>query len=240
MNTANILNGILGQQQATAAHGGQDNPGPGGGLNLKSLISGPGGLATGALAGGLATMLLTDKKPKKLAKTALQVGGVALVGGLAYSAWQNWKAGKQPGSDVAVEPAAGTDAFVPPSTAEQEDLKLSLVRAMIAAAKADGQITTDEQRMITNQLEALEIEGEYHAFVQGELCAPLDIDAVAGGAKTKEQAAEIYAASLLAIDPKGQAEKGYLAMLAARLELDPALVQHLHAAAGAPLTAQAA
>ena len=40
-------------------------------------------------------------------------------------------------------------------------------------------------------------------------------------------AAEIYTASLLAIDIDNAAERGYLAMLAARLRLDDALVAHL-------------
>ena len=57
--------------------------------------------------------------------------------------------------------------------------------------------------------------------------AKLDIDAVAGAAETPEEAAEIYAASLLAIDIDNAAERGYLAMLAARLKLDDALVAHL-------------
>ena len=44
-----------------------------------------------------------------------------------------------------------------------------------------------------------------------------------------EEAAEIYAASLLAIDVDNPAERGYLGMLAARLNLDEKLVEHLHA-----------
>ena len=42
------------------------------------------------------------------------------------------------------------------------------------------------------------------------------------------RAAEIYAASLLSIDVDNAAERGYLAMLAARLKLDEGLVAHLH------------
>ena len=67
------------------------------------------------------------------------------------------------------------------------------------------------------------------AFIDEEISRPLDIDAVAKGAGCPEQAAEIYAASLLVVDPEGPAEKGYLAMLAARLRLEPELVAHLHA-----------
>jgi uncharacterized membrane protein YebE (DUF533 family) len=41
--------------------------------------------------------------------------------------------------------------------------------------------------------------------------------------------AQIYAASLLVVDPEAPVEKAYLAMLAARLNLDVGLVAHLHA-----------
>jgi uncharacterized membrane protein YebE (DUF533 family) len=40
-------------------------------------------------------------------------------------------------------------------------------------------------------------------------------------------AAEVYAASLIAINPDTPAEKAYLAMLAARLNLDPGLVREI-------------
>ena len=52
-------------------------------------------------------------------------------------------------------------------------------------------------------------------------------------AQASARATEIYAASLLVVDPEAPAEKGYLAMLAARLGLDPGLVAHLHARAEA-------
>jgi hypothetical protein len=45
--------------------------------------------------------------------------------------------------------------------------------------------------------------------------------------QTPEEAAEAYTASRLAIDIYNAAERGYLAMLAARLKLDDALVAHL-------------
>ena len=48
-----------------------------------------GGLA-GGLAGGALANVLSGKKGRKLAGSALKVGGLAMVGGLAYKAWQNW------------------------------------------------------------------------------------------------------------------------------------------------------
>ncbi|MEM8665240.1 MAG: DUF533 domain-containing protein, partial [Pseudomonadota bacterium] len=56
-------------------------------FDLQGLLQGKSGLITGAAAGGLAGLLLGSKKPRKIAGTALKVGGVALVGGLAYKAW---------------------------------------------------------------------------------------------------------------------------------------------------------
>ena len=66
-------------------------------------------------------------------------------------------------------------------------------------------------------------------FVMDELRKPLDVDAVASAARTPEEAAELYTVSLLAIDVDNPSERGYLALLAARLKLDEKLVAHLHA-----------
>ena len=52
---------------------------------------------------------------------------------------------------------------------------------------------------------------------------------MAGAARNPAEAAEIYTASLLAIDVDNAAERGYLSLLAARLKLDAELVAHLHA-----------
>ncbi|MEM8553129.1 MAG: tellurite resistance TerB family protein [Pseudomonadota bacterium] len=205
-------------------------------LDLQGLLSGKGGLLAGAAAGGLAGLLLGGKKPRKIAGTALKVGGVALVGGLAYKAWRDWQANKAPAApEPAPQPAAlpspeGT-VFLPDDAAGQEDLSRALIRAMIAAAKADGHIDEAERDRIAKQLSAMELDAAQKAFIEEELAKPLDVGAVAAHADCPERAAEIYAASLLAIDPEGPAEKGYLAMLAARLKLPADLVAHLHAGA---------
>ena len=58
------------------------------------------GLAGGAAAGGLVSILLGSKGGKKLAGGALKMGGVAVLGGLAYKAWQNYQATKGAQSTV--------------------------------------------------------------------------------------------------------------------------------------------
>lgn len=76
---------------------------------------------------------------------------------------------------------------------------------------------------------------EPESWLRDNLFVPYD-ETVSGSTCT-ETAAEIYAASLLIADPSGPAERGFLAMLAAWLKLDPGLVEHLHANAPRPVYA---
>jgi uncharacterized membrane protein YebE (DUF533 family) len=234
-------------------HGGGGFGGSGGGSPLDSIARQLGGGGSGALAGGLASVLLGSKKGRKLGGSAAKLGGLALVGSLAYRAYQDWQAGQaqrgggtpagfgggggfmpqagqspwgQPGGAFA--PAPSGTPFNPAREDEQQDLSRALLRAMIAAAKADGHIDAAEQANIFGAMDKLDLDADDKAFVVDELRAPLDVDAVARGARNPEEAAEIYAASLLAIDVDNAAERSYLAALGARLRLDDALVQHLH------------
>jgi uncharacterized membrane protein YebE (DUF533 family) len=124
-------------------------------------------------------------------------------------------------------PPSGS-AFLP-QPGQEADLDRALIRAMIGAAKADGEIDAQEQKRIFEQVEQLGLDAGMRAFVSEELSRPLDLDEIVAPAVCPETAAEIYAASLMAADPSKPAEKGYLAMLAARLKLEPGLVEHIHA-----------
>lgn len=183
---------------------------------------------TGA-AGLAAGMLFSGGKPGKLLGTAVKAGALAAVGGLAYKAWQNYQQG-QPGA----APAPSEDAFIPSTAnaAEHEELGKTLVRAMIAAAKADGRIDATEKEAIFDKLKTMSLSAEEKAWVFDELSSPLDINAVAARADTPEHAAEIYAASLVAISADTSAEQAYLEALAVKLKLDPALVAEIHRQAG--------
>ncbi|MEM9224480.1 MAG: tellurite resistance TerB family protein [Pseudomonadota bacterium] len=230
------VSGAQGSAVGGASDGGSQGAGAGGGLDLQGLLQGKGGLITGAAVGGLAGLLLGGKKtPRKIAGNVLKVGGIALVGGLAYKAYRDWQATKSapapaaPSAEPVALPSPEGTPFLPAASDAQEELSTTLIRAMIAAAKADGHVNDEERQRIGAQLEGLELDASDRAFIAAELEKPLDVASVAKSATTPELAAEIYAASLLAVDPEGPAEKGYLAMLAARLQLDPDLVAHLHA-----------
>lgn len=213
-------------------NGGQSQPNAQRGNGLNDVLGqiNLGGLGGGAVAGGLAALLLGSKQGQKLTGNVLQYGGMAIVGALAYRAYQNWQ------SDRASVPTAATPLLPPPSDTpfapvalpEQQALARSLLRAMIAAAKADGHVDADEQAAIFAEMHKMPLSPDDRNFVLEELRKPIDIEAVARDARTPEEAASIYTASLLAIDVDNAAERGYLAMLAARLNLDDALVRHLH------------
>lgn len=206
------------------------------------------GLA-GGMAGGLATSTVTNiltgkkgkklKKGKKVASSALKLGGLALVGGLAYKAYQHYKEDQMSGSKPTLGakdtggfeiPPPQSSSFLPAieDTSSQSSLGMLLVQAMIAAAKADGQIDAGENQRIFSQLQQLDLAAEEKAFLLEEFGKPLNIDAIVKEVQSPEVAAEVYAASLLAVDTLTPAEKAYLDMLAARLNLDQALVRELH------------
>ncbi|MFZ5780953.1 MAG: tellurite resistance TerB family protein [Pseudomonadota bacterium] len=214
--------------QFMGSQGGQGGPsGPG------DFLKGAGG---GVLAGGLAAILMGSKTGRKIGGEALKLGGMAAVGALAYKAYSDWQSGKAAGQASAslpqqqsfpmLPPPSGTP-FNPSTESGQQSLARNLLRAMIAAAKADGHVDAQEQARIFAEMDKLPLSSEDKAFVMDELRAKLDVDAVAAAAATPEEAAEIYTASLLSIDVDNAAERGYLAMLAARLKLDDTLVAHL-------------
>ena len=95
-----------------------------------------------------------------------------------------------------------------------------LIKAMIAAAKADGHIDDDERAAVLGQIDEQGLDQEAHAFVEAEMAKPLDIYEITSAVRDARTAAEVYAASLMAIDVDTDAERKYLDMLATRLGLD--------------------
>lgn len=250
MNITDLLGTLIASQvQKPGSRGGASGGGLGGLLGSK---------AGTALAGALAGMVFGSKRGRKAGGSLAKLGGLAVVGSLAWQAYQEWQAkqaaaapsadASRPGSSAAPagrrpsfldgtgspfglgsleEPPAGSP--LAPGGADEEELSRVLIRAMIAAAKADGQVDGTEQAALAAELRKLPLSQEDGAFVLEELSAPLDVDRVARGARSPEVATAIYAASLLAITVDTAAERDYLAALASRLRLDPALVAALHA-----------
>jgi uncharacterized membrane protein YebE (DUF533 family) len=179
-------------------------------------------LGKGAIAGGLLGILLTQGG-RRLLGTGLKVGGMAAIGGLASKAYEDWKRSQ----DATALPGP-EGAFLPEDPARADELATHLLQAMIAAAKADGHVSPEERARIDEQLANLGLEEEAAALIAAELDAPLDVARIAGLAQSEGEAAQIYAASLMVVDPDHPAEQAYLGDLAAALKLDAGLVERLH------------
>ncbi|AOF89841.1 tellurite resistance TerB family protein [Sinorhizobium sp. RAC02] len=189
-------------------------------------------LASIAIAG----VLLGTGTGRQVAGSALKLGSLAAIAGLGYQAYKNYKAGQNP-----VETTQGTTPeLLPPPTdsgfhpeAVSTDFALILVRAMIAASRADGHIDEAERARIMDKLKVSGLGADAAQFLEDELANPVDLDAIISAATTEEQRVELYTASRLAIEPKSRAERGYLDLLAGRLNLPDALVDHIEATVSA-------
>lgn len=211
------------------------------------------GMATGVVAGMLGGALARKAGLGGLAK----IGGLALVGTLAYQAWQRHKQQQDglppdqrgpggvrgtvggilsnlPGVGDFLGTAesdrdaarAGFGSNAAPA-AQQNQLGVALLTAMIAAAKADGEVDRAESQRILGQMDQAGLSGEEKSFLLGELAKPLNIDDVVKHAVTPEVAAQLYTASAIVIDDKNEAEHRYLTTLADRLRLPPTFVGEL-------------
>lgn len=236
MDINRLINGFLG--------GGAAGGGATGGLGnvaetAKSALSGGGtsgmggGLAGGALAGGAMALLLGTKKGRKVGGKALKYGGMAAVGGLAYMAYRNYRASQSAGTPHAAPaqsptprvqaiPAPPPDSGFDPMGAQDaqgQDLRLSLIQAMISAAKADGHIDGDEHTRIAAQIDTMDLAGDEKAFLFDCMRADSDPIAIATLARDEAQSAEVYLASLLAIDTDTPEERRYMERLGDALRL---------------------
>lgn len=182
------------------------------------------GQLQGALAGGALGLLLGNKKVRKYGSKVAAVGGAAALGGIAYKLYQDWQAQQQ---------SAPTDQTVPQPLTSLEGQALDrraelLVRAMIAAARADGHIDEQERRKIADHLTGLG-QSDAARYIDRELARPLDPHALAREVTDMEQATELYFASLLVIEVDHFMERGYLDELARALRLDVTLKRRIEA-----------
>jgi uncharacterized membrane protein YebE (DUF533 family) len=105
---------------------------------------------------------------------------------------------------------------------------LLLIRAMIAAANADGQITAVERQRILSKLDEAGADADDRRIVEQELQQPRSLDALLRDVTDPETAEQVYLASEMAIDAGSPAEKSYLQYLAARLNLPEDRVQEMN------------
>jgi uncharacterized membrane protein YebE (DUF533 family) len=200
------------------------------------LQNNAGGLAMGGLAG----LALGTKSGRSILGTAAKLGGVALIGGLAYKAFQNYQAGRpltSLGEPVAAAPQGSGFAE---GDGDDQDRALLMLRAMIAAAAADGEIDDAERARILGNLRQAGLDDEAAGYLDQEFANPLDAQGLADLSASPEAAAQIYTAARLAIDPDTHDEQAFLSNLSASLGLEAELVAHIDAAAASVVGNQGA
>jgi uncharacterized membrane protein YebE (DUF533 family) len=192
---------------------------------LKELIANN-QLGAGAALGGLGGLVLGTQTGRGLAMSAAKIGALALIGGLAYKAYQNYQAGRPliTGAHPAEAAPQGT-GFEPQALTNQS--ATTYIRAMIAAANADGRIDESEKQRIFGALKQGGLEAEAEAFLQQELRQPATIDELAASVGSPEEAAQVYTAARIAIEPDTAGENAFLSALANRLGIDQQLASFI-------------
>ena len=221
MDTQQILDMLLSSGQEIANKGKTiaeeklnipDNP-----EDRKAMLDSAG---KGALAASVLALLLGTGVGRKLTGAGLKLGSLAAIGGVAYNAFQKWQ------SQQAMPITDTGKPLTELSGDASEQRGKTLLRAMITAAKADGNLDDKEKELITQQLAKLNLGDSANLFLQ-ELNNPVDIKAVAAGADSPAAAAEIYLISRAIVDLDNDQERNYMAQLAKELGLAPDLVAQL-------------
>lgn len=175
-------------------------------------------VGTGAAAAGVLALLLGTGAGRRVTGAAVKVGSLAALSGLAYKMYQQWQATNTSAGDAQAaatpEPAQLEAPQAPKASVEV------LLKAMIAAAKADGHVDADELEKIRKQLADVTLDGSANDMVMQALTQPLDAKGVAALAKgDMAVATELYLVSAAVIDQANDAEKAYLEDLRAALQL---------------------
>lgn len=218
MNTSDLLEQLLrsaGQSGSATSSGGL------GGL-LGGLLNGTstgnassggglGGLLGGLLGGAAATRSVPGRSGGMNYAALASLGMMAFQ---AYQAWQSQQATKPQQAFQTVDQLAGADA---------EAHSHAVLRALIAAAKADGRIDEKEQQMISTELGRHTDDPQLQQWLDAEVAKPLDAADFAEFAGNPAVAAEVYLASVMLVDDQQDAERNYLDDLAGQLHIDPQL-----------------
>jgi len=124
----------------------------------------------------------------------------------------------------------------PQTQADQQELEQHtelVLEAMINAAKADGQIDEKEIQRIVGKLQEVGADAEDQRYVLTQMQKPLENGKLISATRGQpELAAQIYAASLMAIEVDTSAEKAYLEKLASGLGLTSEVTRRIEQMVG--------
>ncbi|MGF6092102.1 tellurite resistance TerB family protein [Pseudomonas sp. 18173] len=232
MNTSDLLEQLLRAGQGSMAQQGGGGASAQGGLgDLGGLLGGLMGGGTGAGSGGaglggLLGGLLGGGSPmggaaQSRSGGATNYAALASLGMMAFQAYQTWQRSQ---ASAPQEAPRTVDLLAGP---EAEEHSHAILRALIAAAKADGRIDDAEKQMISAEIGRHTDDPQLQQWLDDEVAKPLDASEVAQSATDPGMASEMYLASVMLVDDQQDAERNYLDELAAALQIDPQLQLHL-------------
>lgn len=225
MNTSDLLEQLLraGQQGGGASGGGlggllggllkgtsSGNASAGGGLG--GLLGGLGGLLGGAPAGGTT---------QTRSSGGMNYAALASLGMAAFQAYQAWQRQQATAPQQAIQTVDQLEG------AQAEAHSHGVLRALIAAAKADGKIDEQERQMISAEIGRHTDDPQLQQWLDAEVAKPLDAADFAEYANDPAIASEIYLASVMLVNDQQDGERNYLDDLAGQLQIDPQLQVHL-------------
>ena len=211
MDVKGVIDGLSRHLGGNSSQGTRQSSGSSG-FDVKSL-----------LGGGALGILVGSKRGRSMGGKALKYGAIAGVGVLAWKAWQS----SQEKKGAATHSSSEGERVEVLSGEVQERRSLELLQAMIMAARADGHIDEQEQALITDQIDALGADEEMHRWVEQQLKAPLDAQALAREADSPQAAREMYLISVAVIDGQNPMERAWLDQLASALNLTPEMAAEL-------------
>ena len=205
-----------------------------GSLNKSGALSGfLGGVAGGGLSG-----LATSKSGKKTSKKVVKYGALAAIGGLAWKAYQQYAQKSSAAEPSTAHPRSGNfnyhstpmqqQSFEHVVEDDNEGGQLLLMRAMIAAAYADGHIDEQERQRIFAQVENMDLQTHEKAMLFDELRQPMSLSELVNAVPNVQTGIEVYAASASAIDLSQPISGQYLDALANKLCIPQELVNNVH------------
>jgi uncharacterized membrane protein YebE (DUF533 family) len=158
-----------------------------------------------------------------------QSGGGPL-GGLLDSITGGGQTGRTAGSGASLGERIGNvlnprqDEPAPEESSVSDNKALLLIRAMIAAAYSDGQISPEERARIIAKLDEAGADDDDHRVIEKELRDPRPLDELLREVQDPETAQQFYLASRAAVEGTNEVQKSYLSYLRQRLNLPEAAV----------------
>jgi len=215
-----VAKGVGGMMRGGGAGGGL------GGLLGGALGKAGGAGGAGGLAGGLGGLLSGQQGGQQ----GGQAGGL---GGLLESVAGGGQAQQQQPQqggfgDLFNTALAGEEPAVDPAAEKQAEV---MIKAMLAAARADGQIDAAEQEKIMGHIG--ELNEEDANFIRGEMANPTSLEQLLPQIPAGMEQ-QVYMMSVLSIDLDTQEEAQYLDKLAKGMNIDQATSNAIHAKLGVP------